>query len=191
MKVTELLNRYKLKTRQAFYDRVKSLDIVLPKDARGHSYATPEQINLLDQLHDYLRTPGTTLSGFVPLSPTGVVQVVDTPLDTSNGTSITQSNEKNLEYPDENQSLELLEQLVGAIAANIQAKSPIWYHDELEKAAIGGWLLSTSEVKHLIRVKPYCKKGSDIYERGSWQFIKVGKIGGATAWRVKKIIIEI
>ena len=41
MKVTELLNRYKLKTRQAFYDRVKSLDIVLPKDARGHSYATP------------------------------------------------------------------------------------------------------------------------------------------------------
>ena len=50
-----------------------------------------------------------------------------------------------MEYPDENQSLELLEQLVGAIAANIQAKSPVWYHDELEKAAIGGWLLSTSE----------------------------------------------
>ena len=123
MKVTELLHRYKLKTRQAFYDRVKSLGLVLQKDARGHSYATSEQINLLDQLHDYLRTPGTTLSSFVPLSPTGVVQVVDTPLETSNGTSLAQSNEEDLESPDENQSLELLEQLVGAIAANIQTKS--------------------------------------------------------------------
>ena len=44
MKVTELLHRYKLKTRQAFYDRVKSLGITLEKDARGHSFATPEQI---------------------------------------------------------------------------------------------------------------------------------------------------
>ncbi|NET45977.1 MAG: hypothetical protein F6K15_30620 [Okeania sp. SIO2B3] len=69
----------------------------------------------------------------------------------------------------------------------MQAKSPIWYHDELEKAAIGGWLLSTSEVKHLIGVKPYCQKGSNIYTRGSWQFIKSGKIGGASAWRVLKL----
>ncbi len=187
MKVTELLNRYKLKTRQAFYDRVKSLGIVLPKDARGHSYATPEQIKLLDQLHDYLRTPGTTLSGFVPVSEIGVVQVVDTPLDTSNGASITPSSEKNLEYPDKVNSLELLEQLVGAIAANIQVQSPLWHQEELEKAAVGGWLLSTAEVKQLIGVKPYSKKDSNIYERGSWQFIKVGKIGGATAWKVQKI----
>ncbi|NET11854.1 MAG: hypothetical protein F6K08_02860 [Okeania sp. SIO1H6] len=69
----------------------------------------------------------------------------------------------------------------------MQVQSPLWYHEELEKAAVGGWLLSTAEVKQLIGVKPYCKKASNIYTRGSWQFIKVGKIGGATAWKVQKV----
>ncbi|NEN92110.1 MAG: hypothetical protein F6K48_25695 [Okeania sp. SIO3H1] len=69
----------------------------------------------------------------------------------------------------------------------MQTKSPILYHDELEKAAIGGWLLSTAEIKHLIGVKPYCQKGSNIYTRGSWQFIKAGQIGGAIGWIVEKI----
>ncbi|NES01806.1 MAG: hypothetical protein F6K22_02565 [Okeania sp. SIO2F4] len=69
----------------------------------------------------------------------------------------------------------------------MQVQSPLWYHEELEKAAVGGWLLSTAEVKQLIGVKPYSKKGSNTYTRGSWQFIKVGKIGGATAWQVQKI----
>jgi hypothetical protein len=57
----------------------------------------------------------------------------------------------------------------------------------LEKAEKGGWLLTGKEVKELIGVKPYCKKGEEVFTRGCWQFVKAGKIGGALAWRVEKV----
>ncbi len=37
----------------------------------------------------------------------------------------------------------MLERLVGAIASNIQPRSPLWFHDELEKASKQGWILSS------------------------------------------------
>jgi hypothetical protein len=41
-----------------------------------------------------------------------------------------------------------------AIASNIQPRSPLWFHEELEKATKQGWILSSSEVEALIGVKP-------------------------------------
>ncbi|MDY7015496.1 MAG: hypothetical protein SVX43_18255 [Cyanobacteriota bacterium] len=61
-----------------------------------------------------------------------------------------------------------------------------WYHAELERAHCSGWLLTTSEVRQLIGVKPVCPAGINIYQRGCWLFEKAGKIGGQTAWRVLK-----
>ncbi|NEN95023.1 MAG: hypothetical protein F6K50_05620 [Moorea sp. SIO3I7] len=58
--------------------------------------------------------------------------------------------------------------------------------EQLKMAAEEGWLLTTSEVKELIKVKPHIRKGEDAYRRGSWVFIKSGKIGRETAWRVIK-----
>lgn len=56
----------------------------------------------------------------------------------------------------------MLERLVGVIVSNIQPRSPLWFHDELEKAAKQGWILSSSDVEALIGVKP---KG-EMFHRG-------------------------
>jgi hypothetical protein len=77
----------------------------------------------------------------------------------------------------------MLERLVGAIISNIQPRSPLWFHDELEKAAKQGWILSSSEVEALIGVKP---KG-EIFHRGGWEFVRAGKIGNQGAWKVNKL----
>jgi hypothetical protein len=77
----------------------------------------------------------------------------------------------------------MLERLVGAIASNIQPRSPLWFHDELEKASKQGWILSSSDVEALIGVKP---KG-DNYHRGGWEFVRAGKIGNQGAWKVNKL----
>ncbi|MEY3067522.1 MAG: hypothetical protein RLZZ532_4314, partial [Cyanobacteriota bacterium] len=58
MKIKELQERYGLKTRQSIYDWIKAGKIVLPKDDRGHAYATPEQIEVLDQLVEHLKQGG-------------------------------------------------------------------------------------------------------------------------------------
>ena len=67
MKIKELQERYGLKTRQSIYDWIKAGNLTLPKDERGHAYATPEQIEVLDQLVEHLKTGGT-LGSFTPVS---------------------------------------------------------------------------------------------------------------------------
>ncbi|NEQ86493.1 MAG: hypothetical protein F6K26_42450 [Moorea sp. SIO2I5] len=64
--------------------------------------------------------------------------------------------------------------------------NPIEYMHQLKIAAQEQWLLTTSEVRELIKVKPHTRKGEDTYKRGSWLFVKSGKIGRETAWRVEQ-----
>jgi hypothetical protein len=64
---------------------------------------------------------------------------------------------------------------------------PLWYMDALERASAGKWILTSEEVKHLIGVQPTCAKESDSFQRGCWVFIKAGRLGSQTAWRVKKV----
>jgi len=63
--------------------------------------------------------------------------------------------------------------LVDAIASNIQPPFPLWFHEELEKVADKGWILSTSDVKVLIGVKSQ----GEIFRRGGWEFVRAGKVG--------------
>ncbi len=66
------------------------------------------------------------------------------------------------------------------------AAHPLWYMEVLEQAQGGGWVLTSEEVQQLIGVKPSCPKGQDSFQRGCWVFVKVGKLGTQTAWRVEK-----
>jgi hypothetical protein len=172
MQIADLMERYNLNSRQSLYARFKSLGLSLEKGERGKIDASPEQVELLDELDEHLKKGGS-LKSF--LRPTETVALSDGLLESDSGA---------LEVAPEQQ---LLEVLVGAIAANLQPRSPLWYHSELEKAAAGGWLLTGKEVKELIGVKPYCRKGEEVFTRGCWQFAKVGKIGAALAWRVEKV----
>ena len=79
-----------------------------------------------------------------------------------------------------------LVRLEETLTSRLQPYNPLWYMDVLEKAATANWILTTDEVEHLIGIKPHCNHDETTYHRGSWAFIKVGKIGAQTGWRVQK-----
>jgi hypothetical protein len=77
--------------------------------------------------------------------------------------------------------LELIEAIARHIAATCDA---LQHYAALERAIASGWLLSSSEVRGLIGVKP----SGDRFQRGSFIFIRAGKIGAQAAWRVAKVV---
>ncbi len=79
-----------------------------------------------------------------------------------------------------------LVKLEKTLASRLQPSNPLWYMDVLEKAEAANWILTTDEVENLIGIKPQCHHDETSYHRGSWVFIKAGKIGAQTGWRVKK-----
>lgn len=72
------------------------------------------------------------------------------------------------------------------LKAILPQMNSIKHWEELEKAVDKEWLLSTSEVKQLIGVKPK----NSLYVRGSFKFTKYGKIGNQSSWLVEKLSIE-
>ncbi|WP_414624713.1 hypothetical protein [Calothrix sp. CCY 0018] len=85
------------------------------------------------------------------------------------------------------QSLRNLEDIV---FSRLQPSNPLWYMDILERAQDNGWVLTTEEVEDLIGVKPRCEAGKNSYQRGCWVFVKAGKMGSHTGWRVMKEEVE-
>jgi hypothetical protein len=68
--------------------------------------------------------------------------------------------------------------------------NPLWYMEVLERACASSGILASEEIHQLIGVQPTCPKGHDSFRRGGWVFIKTGKLGGQTAWRVSKDVAE-
>lgn len=179
--IQQLCDRYGLKTRQSIYDWAKVLDIKLAKDG-NKSYATPEQIELFDQLSEHLKNGGT-LKNFTPLVTTQV-DTVNYELDSVNSAIDTVNYE--LDTPLESPQASDLVEMVSAIASILKPQSVLSRHRELEEAAREGWILSSGELTAL-GFKPACKSGEDFCDRGCWRFIKAGKIGREQGWLVEKI----
>ncbi len=177
MKIKDLLKRYNLKTRQSIYNWCNALNITLEKDSSGHAYATTSQIELLDQLANHLQQGGK-LTNFTPVS--------NVEIDTTMDNEIDKEIDNQIEPVHSPIDTQLLGEIVTAIASRLQPPDPLWYMSILERALSSNWLLTTSEVKQLIGVKPRTKKGQSTYKRGNWIFMKSGKIGNQTAWRVMK-----
>ena len=142
MNITELCDRYSLKSRQSIYEWCKALGIKLNKDDSNKAYATPEQINLFDELSEHLKA-GNSIKSFTPLVKT----VVSQPLD-----NVSRSLDT---ITEPSQSNDLID-LVNAIAAVIKPNPGLSRHEELEKAVANGWILSTSELSG-IGFKVSCK----------------------------------
>ena len=79
-----------------------------------------------------------------------------------------------------------LVRLETTLASRLQPANPLWYMEVLEKAEAANWILTTDEVEHLIGIKPQCHHDETSFHRGSWLFIKAGKIGAQTGWRVQR-----
>ncbi len=181
MKIKQLMSRYDLKTRQSIYDWCKGANIELKEDLRGHKYASPEQIAILDDLKQHL-DHGGTIKDYTPLSSVKIDSQIDSSIDTE-----THDQLDTVKRPvDTTVNPELFLEMVQVIATAMQPKSPLWWQRELERASCSGWLLTTQDVQKLIGVKPKSTKGKKTYQRGCWLFVKSGKIGSQTAWRVIK-----
>jgi hypothetical protein len=161
--ISELQQRYSLTSRQAVYDRMKALAI--EPIARGK--LSSEQLDKLDKLDKHLKSGGT-LSDFES-SRTEVIEAGS--IEPAAATAINQERENFLE-------------LIEAIARHFQQqREPLQHYAALEQAACCAWILTTSEVSGLIGVKPT----GDRFERGSFAFVRSGKVGAQTGWKVEKI----
>jgi hypothetical protein len=115
--------------------------------------------------------------------PTAATQMQGQPPDRPERTSI----EANRQIIQQLETIaESLVKLETTLASRLQPSNPLWYMDILEKAEAANWILSTEEVERLIGIKPQCHHEETSYHRGNWVFIKVGKIGAQTGWRVQK-----
>ncbi|MGK7892706.1 MAG: hypothetical protein AB4372_03400, partial [Xenococcus sp. (in: cyanobacteria)] len=152
------------------------------------SYATNEQIALLDQQNEHIKNGGT-IENFEPVEVAEVTVHKPTTQDSSN-TDISSIAETTLQSTQLQITSELLDNVVAAIskaiANNMTPPDPLWYLERLETARASEWELTTSQVKDLIGVKPSCKKGKKTFKRGSFIFVKTGRIGNETAWKVIK-----
>lgn len=184
MDIKQLCERYQLVSRQGLYDRLKALNITLERQG-NKSYATPEKIELLDQLHKHL-TEGGSLKTFTPIVETTVTVDVSPKLDSS--LDIVRSGlDSTLDSSLDTVSSELdINPQTLALFNLLQSnnrRSPLDKHRELQEATVNEWILSSSDIEELLGVKPR----GETFTRGCWVFTKAGKIGGQNGWKVGKI----
>ncbi len=187
--VQELCDRYSIKSRKSLYSRLDGLLIALARDG-NKSYATDEQVKLLDQQHEHLKNGGT-LKNFVPTAIASVTVLKDckseSVVETTQQTIQPSIQSILLEDIVEALRIAIIEAMPTAIASMMTPPDPLWYLERLETARAKGWELTTSQVKELIGVKPSSGQGKKTFRRGSFIFVKTGKIGNQTSWKVQKI----
>ena len=178
--IKDLMERYSRNSRDTIYRWCQQAQIQLSQDERGLSYATLEQVNLLDQVAEHVND-GRALKHFIPASSI----TVESPSDKTSDTLSDSSSDSDLDVRSKSDNVsdaEMLWQLVGAIASNLQVRSPLQAYRDLEEARQQQWKLSTAQVRQLIGVRPH----GQMFVRGGWIFQRDGKIGAQGAWRVRK-----
>ncbi|HIK57159.1 MAG TPA: hypothetical protein IGS37_18600 [Synechococcales cyanobacterium M55_K2018_004] len=176
--VNQLTERYNL-VRSAVYTRLEALGIK-PERIGNKAYVNAQQIQLLDDLHDFINSGGTTAEF---KERRGLPKGDEQPVESSSGLSTVP--------PD-------FARLVAAIAAEIasrfQPSTPepnrFAYLEVLEKAYQNGWLLSTSEVADLLDLLPSeIRQYGDSFSEAGFVFTKAGyRSGGEVAWKVSKLV---
>ena len=201
--VSQLCDRYNLNSRKSLYTRLKGVGIEELTKKDNKSIATEGQIKLLDQQHEHLKNGGT-IKNFVPTTQAEVIlHNTSSNPDISSIVETAQHNTEPLTFSDfksekqagvhsalttQTQLLgDIVESVTVAIAPYMQPTDPLWYMTILERARVQEWELTTSQVKELIGVKPVCNSGKRTFKRGSFIFVKSGKIGNQTAWKVQKV----
>lgn len=80
-----------------------------------------------------------------------------------------------------------LSRLEDILIKHLKPSNPLEYLVLLEQAAAASWIISSKDVAQLIGIHPQCAKGKSYFERGNWRFIKAGKLGVETGWRIEKV----
>lgn len=82
-----------------------------------------------------------------------------------------------------------LERMEASLGKHSSPSNPLWYMPILAEVETQGWIISSEEVEQLIGTKPHCAPGQNSFVRGCWNFVKAGKIGTHSSWRVIKEIV--
>jgi hypothetical protein len=165
--IKDLPNRYNIK-RTALYTRFAAANITPEKDGT-RAYISKEELAELDRLDSHLKTGGK-LEDFQPANNQSLVVSQESAV---NGIPRSADNF--------NETLQLVEAIARHIAAT---RDPLQHYVALERAIASGWLLSTAEVRSLIGVKP----SGEQFQRGSFIFVRAGKIGAQAAWKILKVV---
>lgn len=190
--ISALGDRYKLNSKQAIYDRLKALNIT--PVSRGKISVT--QLDYLDELDKHLTGGGSFASftekksmvnrpvesAFYPLDE---LELQQRKVDGADDPSI-KLCKKNIEtVTDLRQTSQFSEwQLSAALShlVNLIAPDPLAHYEQLQRACVFGWLLTTGELATILGVKPR----GEVFTRGSFVFSSAGKIGNQKAWRICK-----
>ena len=186
--------------RSLLYTRMKDLEIKPEKDSK-QAYLNALQLAQLDALNDHIRQGGTTTEFLseksnITQNPHSANISNDssrdggaTFSDASSGEEFNQTRHARVADP---------EKLAwrNSTATHSLTTPNLWpsfyfpskylhlqYLECLDRAASQNWLLTTLEVKKLLGVSPVGAR----YVRGSFAFIKCGKIGRQIGWRIEKL----
>jgi hypothetical protein len=167
-----LLERYALSKTQ-MYKRLNHLEIKLAKLDDGRSFATEEEVARLDRLHDWLEEGDRKRFMREYTEP----QEVEVMPEVSIVTEEEFTTQGNLFVHAANTIIKKIQEFhvssIDEAIAGLRA---------LEEVAANKWLINTAQVQKMIGVKP----SGAVFVRGSFTFIRQGKIGGQASWLVVK-----
>lgn len=175
--VNQLPDRYRL-ARSAVYTRIDALGI-RPEKIGNRSYVNAEQLRLLDELHQFIQSGGTTAEF---LESRGMRKAEESS-ELSSGLSA---------IP--NDIFRLVTTITAEVVSRIQPPAPepnpLAYFEALEQAAQNGWLLRTSEIADLLDLPPSdIRAYGDRFSEAGFTFTNAGyRTRGEIAWRVSKAL---
>lgn len=196
--ISALQDRYGLSSRQAVYDRINALGI--KPVARGK--ISSDQLDKLDKLDKHIKAGGA-IADFINFDSLSAspVDKSNSPVDklepsprtfsprmtghrgNLDATSSPTPADKSESAPNTASFIQLVREIADAVRPQAE---PLQHLVWLERAAASGWLLSSSEVRSLLGVSPRTNSRDRTFTRGCFTFVKSGKIGNQTAWRVLK-----
>lgn len=181
--------------RSNIYNRIKGLTDkgyhMEPEKQGGKSVFNADQIGLMDALDSHLKTSGTIADFGASDRPTGQIEP----------SYRTQDTQAKLKPADPAPATFGMGAMIEAIASKVvsildlrqseqptpqippSAADPLANLKALQEACDRGWLLSSSQLAPLIGLKNLHGKK---LERYGFKFVKTGKNGAESAWKVEK-----
>lgn len=200
--VADLKNRYGI-GKQADINRRKYLEIK-PNKINKTYVITKDELNLLDQLDQYLKTNNNAkMEDFKPsiidANSKEITEItsMDASLERKSNSlfrnidldqpiiQLTIPGLENLEEFAVETFLPKLTNLVEKIVTSNE--NEVSKLRQLQEISEQGWWVTTLQVKNLIGVAPKLEKNETQWQRGCFIFTKVGKIGNQTAWKVSRM----
>lgn len=190
--VKDLQARYNI-GKQAEINRRSHLNITTTK-VDGSYYIKQSDLDLLDALDAFLKTPGAKMADFNKgdlvksdsLTMDAQLEIIPNPerqIAQEYIPGLMESTPETLKIL----IRETVQSTVAALVEVINPSNPIAHWEKLKIAADNGFVLTSKEIKQLVGTKPVLKKGEEKWRRGSFTFTPAGKIGGQSAWKVEKI----